>query len=286
MSEVLERFKEAAQRKDWKAAYEYCNGLNMYEMLRGLDSLGPTLLNSMRAQMPIFAVWGGPNMPRIKYAMDVVQFRKLPADVPGDLKATGQVQDAINFLAARKPAAAPKKMLKVVLFWTTAAQGESLSTRLVQKAQDFLLRNGDRFTLHVRPERTVLPFQGDVLDKVETDQVRELAERAVHFGADRLPVIFFTFTPAACRPGSNCPAPPFGFTPRDARGKAFVMINTSIAPAPDNVTLLHEIGHAAGIEPSDTREGDLNNFMSNGNNRSVIREDQLKKLSNAYFATK
>jgi hypothetical protein len=105
MSEVLERFKEAARRKEWKAAYEYCNGLNMYEMLRGLDSLGSALLNDMRAQMATLSVWGGPNMPRIKYAMDVVQLGKLPTDAVGDLKATGQVQDASNFLAAQKPAA-------------------------------------------------------------------------------------------------------------------------------------------------------------------------------------
>jgi hypothetical protein len=99
MSESLERFKKAAQAKSWKEAYDYCNSLNMFEMLRGLNSLGAPLTTDMLAQMQRLTTSGGPNMARIKYAIDVVELRKLPTTVPGDLQATNQLQDAIDFLA-------------------------------------------------------------------------------------------------------------------------------------------------------------------------------------------
>lgn len=102
MSETLERFKKSAQDRSWKEAYDLCNGLNMFEMLRGLNSLGVPLMNDMLAQMQRLTVPGGPNMARIKFAIDVVGLKRLPATVPGDLQATNQVQDALDFLAECK----------------------------------------------------------------------------------------------------------------------------------------------------------------------------------------
>lgn len=98
MSETLENFKSAALAANWPTAIMYCNGLNMYEMLRGLNSLPPVSMTNLQAQLGIFT--GKYNIERINYAIEVVKNRKLPDRAPGDLQATGQVQDARIFLAS------------------------------------------------------------------------------------------------------------------------------------------------------------------------------------------
>jgi len=79
-----ERFLGAARARIWKTAYDECNGLNMVDMLDCLQELGPDLLREMRDQMTGLTIWGGPNMPRIRFAMDVVESRTVP-EPPGDL---------------------------------------------------------------------------------------------------------------------------------------------------------------------------------------------------------
>jgi hypothetical protein len=96
MSEVRNNFTKAANARDWNGAFNNLNGLNMYEMLRALASLQPPLLDQLLKQSTDF--WESVNMPRIAFAATVVRQRKIPAQVPGDLLATGQVQDAKNFL--------------------------------------------------------------------------------------------------------------------------------------------------------------------------------------------
>lgn len=109
MSALLEQFKDAVRRKDWKTAYRHCNGLNMYEMLRGLDSIDRNDLETL--SKGIFAEYesGSTNTPRIAYAINVVMNGVLPEIAPGDLAATGQVTDAKNFLAERKSGASKIK---------------------------------------------------------------------------------------------------------------------------------------------------------------------------------
>ncbi len=82
---------------DWRAAFINLNGLNMFEMLRALATLDPLDMNDLWNQRAGYE--GDVNMPRIGYAYNVVNERRLPAAAPGDLLATGQVGDAQNFLA-------------------------------------------------------------------------------------------------------------------------------------------------------------------------------------------
>lgn len=102
MSALLEQFKEAVCRKDWKTAYRHCNGLNMYEMLRGLDSIDRSDLETLSKGILAESESGATNTPRIAYAINVVLNRILPDIVPGDLRETGQVADAENFLKEKK----------------------------------------------------------------------------------------------------------------------------------------------------------------------------------------
>ncbi len=282
MSQLRDNFVSAVNAKSWEAAFLNLNGLNMYEMLRALAALPAQKMAELSAQAAVAA--GMVNMPRIQYAMEVVRTRKLPGVVPGDLKETGQVEDARKFLAGGGGGAPlPKKvLLKICLFWAKNAARESVSSPLIQGAVDLLHRNRDRLVLDVLPVRKTLDWDKDVSDQEDWLEVRSQCDTA-GLPMGRLPVVFCTFQRIACQRGSDCPNSPRGSTPDDSRGRRFVLINIK-EHAADNVTLLHEIGHAAFIEPSDQAETDLKNFMSHGNGRVEIRENQVAKLAKAYFA--
>ena len=94
------RFEEAAVRNDWREAFLSLNGLNMYEMLRALDGLASDRRNALASQRQNFR--NMVNMPRIEYAIAVVETGQLPSVAPGDLAAAGQVQTAAEFLQERR----------------------------------------------------------------------------------------------------------------------------------------------------------------------------------------
>jgi hypothetical protein len=275
-----DRFLNAARARSWKIAYDECNGLNMVDMLDCLQDIGPDLLRDMRAQMPIYDVWGGPNMPRIRFAMDVVELRKIPAP-PADLPAD-QVQNARDFLARRSGRAiAGLKQIRIALFWTEAARTESVSTHLVQRARDLLRNNQAGFDLDVFYYRANIDFKGEVLAESDVDNAIELAKQVSSYAPNRLSVIFCQTTPAQCDPNrQRCGRVPNGSTPRDALGRPFVFINVA-NPHPDHGTLLHEIGHAAGIDSRDSDDAlqDLDDVMSYGRNRSKVGINQINKLN-------
>lgn len=110
MSAVRDSFLMAARVRDWRSAFMYLNGLNMEEMLSGLDALDGTILQQLADLRAAYAE--RVNMPRIEYALFVVQQSMLPAYAPGDLASTSfsprsQVQDAVQFLANRKSPRTP-----------------------------------------------------------------------------------------------------------------------------------------------------------------------------------
>lgn len=90
------RFEQATGNGNWQEAFLNLNGLNMFEMLRALSGLSAERRNALMGQREAFR--NRVNMPRIEYALTVVQTRQLPNTAPGDLEATGQVQTAREFL--------------------------------------------------------------------------------------------------------------------------------------------------------------------------------------------
>ena len=101
MSATCETFIRNVLAKKWGEAFKYLNGLNMPEMLRGIAALDPLDRAELWAQRAASA--GAVHMPRIEYAWAVVQDGALPSSAPGDLDATGQVQDAKSYIAKRTP---------------------------------------------------------------------------------------------------------------------------------------------------------------------------------------
>lgn len=93
------RFEYSVAIGDWREAFLTLNGLNMHEMLRALDNLSHGNRSQLLSQRENFLRLV--NMPRIDYAIKVVQTRQLPTVAPGDLAATGQVQTATDFLQAQ-----------------------------------------------------------------------------------------------------------------------------------------------------------------------------------------
>jgi predicted chitinase len=100
MSETLRTFLDQAQANEWDVAVTTYNGLNMTEMLKGLAALPGPVAETFRQQSA--ARLGAVNGPRINYALDVFFNHRLPIRAPGDLKDTGQVQDAWNFLQSQQ----------------------------------------------------------------------------------------------------------------------------------------------------------------------------------------
>lgn len=285
MSQTLDNFKTAALAKNWSTAVPTCNGLNMYEMLRGLDSLPRNLLEDLRAQLVIFVP--GLSAERINYAIDVVKNRRLPATAPGDLNATGQVQDARNFLnSVRAVHEGSKKKLQVALFWTMNARGEGVSSSLIQKAQDLFHGNGDQFTLDVLRVHTDLPTNQDLSEadpescgSQEFTQVQALADRSGVYGADRVPIIFYTSLVTLDAHGSPHDPISHGCGYQASATKGYAMINVRSVAA-DRGTLAHELGHAAGLQHDFS---DNSNIMSYGASRTVIKPTQLSTFGKAYF---
>jgi len=272
-------FVAFAKAKDWKNAYDLLNGYNMPGMLTALQEIGPLAVRDMRAQMAVYDVWGGPNMERIRFAMDVVTNRKLPT--PPSWLPADQVQQARDFLKSAGPAApvSSKKMINLTLYWTRAALGEKISGKLIQRAREILRETLPTHDLSVLPYRYELALEGEVLSQTDVEAAIGLAEKLVPQTTNRLSVFFCKTTAAECSPGQTCASSPHGTTPQ-IKGRPYVFINVA-NPKADAGTLLHEIGHAAGVQVRDSDENlkDLDDIMSYGPSRSKVGYNMTNKLN-------
>jgi hypothetical protein len=80
-----------------------------------------------------------------------------------------------------------------------------------------------------------------------------------------------------------------GLTITDTATKCLIHPMVFVAPTPaggDMVTLLHEIGHASGLNHDHTSSGTTGrNFMNEAEERSTMMKWQLQKLSSAFFVS-
>src|SRR5262249_16169499 len=171
---------------------------------------------------------------------------------------------------------------------------KSIAADLIEKAQELLSSNGNKYSLDVVPKRKVLSqMTTDISDggtcdeNTEITEVGRLAEAAGFEGTDRLPVIFYTglgttnnFGDANEQLANRC-------TTKTAKGRKYSTINLR-SLGEDKVTLLHEIGHAADLGHEFSAQ---KNFMSYGvdnkcKGRTDINPIQIQKLEKAYFCGK
>lgn len=98
MSPTCETFIRSVLERNWRDAFLNLNGLNMYEMLRGLAALDRYDLDELWAERTRFE--GSINLPRIAYAHATITGGKVPATAPSGLPGD-QVQEAKAY--ARHP---------------------------------------------------------------------------------------------------------------------------------------------------------------------------------------
>jgi hypothetical protein len=85
---------------NWSEVYRLLNGLSMREMLATLDEAS---LDDLRGIARNLSVFGGPFFPaRIRFALDVIKNRSVPANAPGDVIRTGQDKVAEEYLQQYK----------------------------------------------------------------------------------------------------------------------------------------------------------------------------------------
>ncbi|HET7542020.1 MAG TPA: hypothetical protein VFK05_19240 [Polyangiaceae bacterium] len=96
-SQTLTDFKRTAASGNWDEAFSYCNGLSLYEMLRGLDSLSGEDLLTMKRNVHSYA--GRLGWERISFAIAVVGEKNI-GEFPGI--TAGDRSEAQAFLKQKK----------------------------------------------------------------------------------------------------------------------------------------------------------------------------------------
>jgi Domain of unknown function (DUF4329) len=107
MSAVREQFHVNVLTKNYAKAATYLNGMSMAEILPALASIGADHRAPFAAGL--IGLIDQINVPRLAFAINVVNDLSVPASAPGDLAATGQVEEARRFVAV--PAIAAAMML-------------------------------------------------------------------------------------------------------------------------------------------------------------------------------
>ena len=303
----MDSFRDAAKIGDWFLALRHANGLNMPEMLEGFSSLAPAQLADADAQL--FQLANQLDIPRLKFAILTVRNRRIPATTDLAMLTEArrrdendfapQIRDAQTFLTRTAGTAHVRMSLALSFVWTQSASSENLSSRYVAKAQELLHKHDRALTLDILPQRHFSEAQlgGDMQYNEEekrfemevcrtVESAEAFAKAATFKNQGRLVVVWFvpadvlsyafnkpTLVPAITGfAGKYCKS--------NSTNRRFCLIDCS-SPTADGVTLLHEIGHAAGCDHRFSKD---KNFMSYGVARSEIDSDQLKLLRGAWFA--
>jgi hypothetical protein len=133
MADLAQDFYRAVNSgTQWKEAFDLCNGMDMFGMLRALNSLGGPLLAEFRLRIPTYTVWGGPNMPRIDFALAVVETRTVPA-APPDL-FVDQVEAARLYLQLTSNSGGPARheATETIRGWVASRErGDDVNNRFL-----------------------------------------------------------------------------------------------------------------------------------------------------------
>src|SRR5262249_55477759 len=152
---------------DFQTAFNNLNALSMEEMLAALDAVGSAALQKLFERR--FAFARGLGMPRMEYAMSVVQNRKLPLIAPGDLLSTGQVTTAAKFLGTAAPTKA-QFTLKILAVDTQSVTESSVRAKHIQAMKDILANQGGAFELDVTSHPSTLPI-GEIKSQESIDKL-------------------------------------------------------------------------------------------------------------------
>ncbi|HCK82005.1 MAG TPA: hypothetical protein DIC59_11150 [Candidatus Competibacteraceae bacterium] len=232
----------------------------MAEMLNALSGLPKALLDKLIQQR--FAYRSMFGMERMEYAWTVIRTRKLPLVAPGDLAQTGQVQDAANFLKrAGVSSTVTQSKIQLMVFTESLVTNRTLFDELRQKAEEILKSQGDAFKLDVVVHPNDVPYGEQIYLGPQFQEIIDIAKKATSIPADRLPVLLVKVRQNIDIHGIA----------GEADGRRVVAINTD-EPNPDRATLLHEIGHCAGLPHSNQNAPGKPSPLDVGNDFNVMAE--------------
>jgi hypothetical protein len=282
MSVQRTNFETAAAKGNWATAFANLNTLSMSEMLSSLSMLPKATLDNLIQRR--FAFKSGLNMPRMEYAWTVVRSKQLPLVAPGDLLKNGQVQTAAQFIKKAAPSG-PSKTLNLIVFSDSIVKNRTLFPELKKKAEEILAAQGNAFKLDVTVHPTDIAYQELMYLTTQLEEMVALAKKATVVPSERLIVLLVRLKPGLDTHGLAT----------TVDGRRVVVIDTD-TPNPDRATLLHEIGHCAGLPhagdpptgaaaPIDVGGNDNVMALSQANGvRDALTVTQGEFLSKAFFA--
>jgi hypothetical protein len=277
------KFENAVKRGNWLEAFQNLHVLNMKEMLASLDHLRTSDRLKFDALISRrFAYKDGLNMARMEYAWTVVQNRSLPLVAPGDLSQTDQVAIASRFVG-RTPAAR-QVALNIMVFTNRTVTNRSMFGELRQRADAILASQGNGFKLDVVMYPRDLELGEAIYLSEQLEELVGLAKKATSIPSNRLIVLLAKIQQGVGAHGLAVMVD----------GKRVAVIDTE-NPAADRTTLLHEIGHGAGLpeggekaagRPTAVDFGYPENVMASprGPGRDQLTVAQGEYLSRAFFA--
>jgi len=271
MSVQRTNFETAAAKGNWGQAFMNLNSLNMSEMLNSLSALPKATLDNLIQRR--FAFKGGLNMPRMEYAWTVVRSRQLPLVAPGDLRKTGQVQTAAQFIKKAAPSS-PNITLNLIVFSDSIVTNRTLFPELKKKAEDILASQGNAFKLDVIVHPTDIAYQELMYLTTQLEDMVGMAKKATSIPSDRLIVLLVRLKPGLDTHGLAT----------TVDGRRVVAIDTD-TPNPDRATLLHEIGHCAGLPHAGDPPPGTSAPIDVGGNDNVMALAQANGVRDALTVT-
>ncbi|MDZ4780241.1 MAG: hypothetical protein SGJ19_08315 [Planctomycetia bacterium] len=174
------------------------------------------------------------------------------------------------------------KKVNLALFWATNSFGDKHTAGL-NKAEAMLKEHGMGLNCWPSsriktPDRT-FDFGPELIREEQyTDIYRTVSGVADGAGLrEHLIVVFCSFVKRAN--GTTISRGPLLCFRRP-------MVFVSCSPGDDAVTLLHEVGHAAGMDHDLTSTGTTaRNFMNEAETRSTMMKWQVEKMGQAFFIT-
>lgn len=174
--------------------------------------------------------------------------------------------------------------VRLTLFWTSNV-GADPAPALIDKTEKMLKEHGlslDVYPAKQKQASTTLQYTDEIIGVDQLKELRMLAHKAYDSTGKpgRLPVIFCKVR--ASTGADKCELQ--GMAVVNTEWLPFVIINSS-STAADNVTLLHEIGHAAKLVHIPKGKDDIvTNFMSYEANRTDMLRNQVIAIAKAYFS--
>ena len=171
------------------------------------------------------------------------------------------------------------KRLRLALFWVTN-YGKHNADDVIDKAETMLGKHGIRLDIYPSRKQTkefTIEYDEKIQAKnshynwVRGEAAKIFDDQKTASKKQRLPVFLCDFV-----------YPGFGLTIKSTPWPYFCFVRPF--PSSDKITLIHEIGHAAGISGHlAERKKKHKNFMDETPKRSVMYKAQIQKISRAYF---